>query len=317
MNILITGACGYIGSQLVQQLQAQNKQKQWKIIATDIREQPHFDLAEGTEYVKLDVQSPEVDDIIRTKNIDRVVHLATIVTPGKKSNREFEYNVDVKGTENVLNACVAYGVKRIVISSSGAAYGYHPDNPAWLKETDQIRGNKEFAYSYHKRLVEQMLADFREKHPELEQVIFRIGTILGKNVNNQITDLFQKKYLLGISGSDSPFVFIWDQDVVSCIIQGVTGDKTGIYNIAGDGAVTVDEQAGMMNKKVIRLPPRLVKTGLFVLKRLNLTQYGEEQINFLRYRPVLDNTQLKEQFGFTPTYTSKEVFKRYIHHNWE
>ncbi len=34
----------------------------------------------------------------------------------------------------MLQACVANGVRRIVVSSSGAAYGYHADNPAWLTE---------------------------------------------------------------------------------------------------------------------------------------------------------------------------------------
>jgi len=91
----------------------------------------------------------------------------------------------------LLEACISTGVKRIIVTSSGAAYGYHADNPEWLVEHDRLRGNEEFAYSHHKRLVEEMMDDYREKHPELEQVIFRIGTILGKNVNNQITALFE------------------------------------------------------------------------------------------------------------------------------
>ena len=90
----------------------------------------------------------------------------------------------------MLEACIATGVRRIVVSSSGAAYGYHADNPEWLRETDPIRGNDEFPYSLHKRLVEEMLADYRASHPELEQVVFRIGTILGPTVRNQITALW-------------------------------------------------------------------------------------------------------------------------------
>lgn len=284
----------------------------WKIIATDIRETPAFETGKETEYTKMDVRSPELGAFMQEKDIDTVVHLATIVTPGKKSNRAFEYAVDVEGTKNVLKACTENHVRRIVITSSGAAYGYHADNPDWLQEEDKIRGNEEFAYSHHKRLVEEMLADYREKHPQLEQVIFRIGTILGENVNNQITDLFKKPALLGISGSDSPFVFIWDQDVVACLVEGITGKKTGIFNVAGDGALTIDELGAVLNKKVIRLPAALVKYSLFILKRLRLTQYGEEQINFLRYRPVLDNTKLKNNFGFTPTYTSRKVFEKFI-----
>src|SRR5690606_27539129 len=97
----------------------------------------------------------------------------------------------------------------------------------------------------------------------------------------------------------------------------IVGNKTGIFNVAGDGAVTVDDLGELMKKKVIRIPASVVKGALFVLKRLRLTQYGEEQVNFLRYRPVLDNTKLKEEFQFQPTYTSKEVFLNYIHGDWQ
>ena len=85
------------------------------------------------------------------------------------------------------------GVQHVIVSSSGAAYGYHPDNPAWLSETDAIRGNHEFAYSWHKRLVEEMLAEYREREPQLRQTVFRIGTILGETVSNQITALFDMR----------------------------------------------------------------------------------------------------------------------------
>ena len=316
MNVLITGAAGYLGSLLVERLsETKNDSEPIHIIATDIHEKPHFHPKATINYVQLDIRSEEVHKVMATYQIDTVVHLASIVTPGKKSNRELEYSVDVLGTENILKACVSNGVKRIIVSSSGAAYGYHRDNPEWIKEDQPIRGNQEFAYSYHKRLVEQTLAEYRQNHPDLEQVIFRIGTILGETVNNQITALFEKKALIGIFKSDSPFVFIWDQDIIRCFERAVTGNVTGIFNVAGDGKLTIDELAHILNKPVIRIPASIVKFALFILKRLSLTQYGEEQVNFLRYRPVLDNTRLKTVFGYTPTYTTREVFEYYLMRN--
>ena len=65
----------------------------------------------------------------------------------RKSNREFEYSVDVLGTKNVLEACVATGVGRIVVTSSGAAYGYYADNPPAIAEDWPLRGNPAFAYA--------------------------------------------------------------------------------------------------------------------------------------------------------------------------
>ncbi len=305
-KVLITGSSGYLGSQTVAALAGR---ADLAVIALDVRE-PATRLP-GVTYEVADIRAPEVDAIVARNHPEVVVHLASIVTPGKNSNRAFEYDVDVNGTRNLLQACVAHGVRRLIVSSSGAAYGYHADNPEWLTESDPVRGNEVFAYSCHKRLVEEMLAEYRASHPDLEQLIFRIGTILGPMVRNQITDLFEKPKILAIAGSDSPFVFIHDQDVVGAIQHGIDSKNVGIFNVAGDGKLTIFEIAERMGKTCRVLPAGLLKTALWVLKKLNLTQYGPEQLDFLRYRPVLLNTRLKEEFGYTPRLTSAQVFDLY------
>jgi len=306
-TVLITGAGGYLGSQLLAAL-ASDKAAAGRIVAVDVRDIPADQRIPGVEYCRADVRSAELAELFKNSMPEVVVHLASIVTPGKDSNREFEYAVDVLGTENVLKACLAAGVKKIIVTSSGAAYGYHPDNPPWITEDWPVRGNEAFAYAHHKRLVEEMLARWRAEHPELQQVVFRIGTILGATVRNQITDLFEKPRLIAIRGSDSPFVFVWDQDVAGCILRAIATNKTGIYNVAGDGALTVAEIAQRLGKPCVVLPAWLLKAALTVLKALALTQYGPEQVNFLRYRPVLDNRRLKQEFGYVPRKTSSEVF---------
>jgi len=199
----------------------------------------------------------------------------------------------------------------VIVSSSGAAYGYHADNPEWLVETDAIRGNDSFAYACHKRLVEEMLRDYRQSHPQLQQIVFRIGTILGPTVHNQITDLFEKPRLIAIAGCDSPFVFIHDQDVVGAILHGIDSANVGIFNVAGDGKLSIHEIAQRLGKRCRVLPAGLLRSGLWLLKKLGLTQYGPEQLDFLRYRPVLLNTRLKEEFGYTPKLSSAQVFELY------
>lgn len=309
-RVLVTGAGGYLGSQVLARLaQADLPDRPAVVVALDIRE-PSQRLP-GVDYAVADIRSPAVADLLARHQIDTVVHLASIVTPGRNSRRDFEYDVDVNGTRNVLQACVQHGVRRIIVSSSGAAYGYHADNPAWLTEDMPLRGNEVFAYSHHKRLVEEMLADYRVRHPALEQVVLRIGTILGATVRNQITNLFEKPRLLAIAGSESPFVFIWDQDVVAIIVRAIGDGPAGIYNVAGDGALSLREIAARLGKPRLVLPAWLLQGALAVLKPLGLTQYGPEQLDFLRYRPVLLNTRLKTVFGYTPCYTSAEVFELY------
>jgi len=303
-RVLVTGSSGYLGRQVVAELA---KRKDVVTIALDVLEPAQR--WPGVVYEVADIRGQEVDAIIQRHTPAVVVHLASIVTPGKGSSREFEYSVDVEGTRNLLEACVRHAVRRVIVSSSGAAYGYHPDNPPWLTESDPLRGNQSFAYSWHKRLVEEMLADYRKQQPQLEQIVFRIGTILGVTVKNQITDLFEKPRLLAIRGSDSPFVFIHDQDVVGAILHGIDSEKTGIFNVAGDGKLGIHEIAARMGKHCLVLPAGVLQAALWLLKKLKLTQYGPEQLDFLRYRPVLDNRRLKEEFGYVPKLSSAEVFE--------
>lgn len=310
--VLITGAGGYIGRLTIKAL-AELDQLPEKIIAADIYIPDASEQLDGVEYLKLDVRDQGLSRVLAENSVGSVIHLASIVTPGKKSNRELEYSVDVLGTRNVIDCCLEAGTAQLIVTSSGAAYGYYPDNSPRLDEHDDpIRGNPEFAYSDHKRRIEEMLALAREEHPELAQLIFRPGTILGQGTRNQITDLFDRRLILGLRGAATPFVFIWDQDVVTCLVKGYLENSSGIFNLAGDGTLTMARIAELLGKTYLNLPVGLIAGALAILKKLGLTQYGPEQVNFLRYRPVLANRRLKEEFGYTPKMTTEEVFKLFL-----
>ncbi|WP_022893068.1 SDR family oxidoreductase [Agromyces subbeticus] len=307
-RVLVTGGAGFLGSSAVRAL-ARHPEVD-VVVSADVR--APASVPAGVVLEPCDVtDAGAVAAIVGRHRIDTIVHLAAIVNPGGLSE-ELEYRVDVEGTRNVLDAAVAFGVTRIVVSSSGAAYGYHADNPEWLIETDIIRGNEEFSYSRHKRLVEEMLAGYRVAHPALGQVVLRIGTILGPTVANQITALWNGPRILAIRGSESPFVFIWVDDVVGVIVRGATGDVTGAFNVAGDGRVTVHEIADALGKRTLTVAPSLLTFALRIGHALRLTVHGPERVAFLRYRPVLDNTRLKSVLGYTPAMTSREAFDAYL-----
>jgi UDP-glucose 4-epimerase len=305
-RVLVTGASGYIGGKLVPALASQ--QALGLVVATDIRLPAKEERVPGIVYEDCDVRDAKrLRHLIASHAADTVVHLASIVTPGRDSTPELEYEVDVGGTRNVLDACLAEGVRKLIVTSSGAAYGYHADNPEWLDEEDPIRGHESFTYARHKRLVEGMLAEARRDHPELAQLVFRPGTILGEGVHNQITALFAKHIVPGVIGTAVPWVFIWDEDVVACLVRGIREPLTGVYNLAGDGTVAMREVARRMGKPCLPLPAWLLRGALTTLRAFGLTRYGPEQVDFLRYRPVLSNRRLKEEFGYTPRKTSSEV----------
>ncbi|WP_372922805.1 SDR family oxidoreductase [Roseovarius sp.] len=298
-RVLITGGAGMVGRELAKALPP------GETLVTD--------LARGTlprqvRFRKMDVTGSDPDRILGEERPDVVIHLASIVTPPPRMTRAEAYAVDVTGTRNVLDACIAHGVGRLVVTSSGAAYGYHADNPVPLAEDAPCRGNREFAYADHKRRVEEMLAQARQAHPKLEQVVLRVGTVLGAGVENQITALFRRKSLLAIRNCDSPFVFIWTRDLARIVERAATEGPPGIFNVAGDGWMTVHDLARALGKKVFALPAWLLKGALAAAYPLGLTRYGPEQVRFLQYRPVLANDRLKSEFGYTPELTSAEVF---------
>jgi UDP-glucose 4-epimerase len=61
----------------------------------------------------------------------------------------------------------------------------------------------------------------------------------------------------------------------------------------------------------VPLPAGLVKAILWATSRAGLSEHGPDQVNFLRYRPVLANRRLKEEFGFVPKLSSEAAFELY------
>lgn len=301
MTILITGAGGYIGRQLAERLRVHAR-----VLGLDLRADPDapFPLR------AMDIRDPALGDWMQAEGVTHVVHLAAVLEDS--GNRERDFDIDVNGTRNVLQACVQAGVQHITVSSSGAAYGYHPDNPDWLREEHPLRGNPEFAYSDHKRQVETLLAEYRAQHPELAQLVLRVGTVLGARTQNLITNLFAAKRLIAVRSSDSPFVVIWDQDLLAIIEKGVRESRSGIFNVAGDGALPMREIAALLDKPLLELPAWLLIGALQIGRWLRVGRYGPAQVNFLRYRPVLANDRLKNEFGYIPQKTSREAFLYFV-----
>jgi len=307
-TILITGAGGYIGTELIKRLSL--CPQPLRIIAVDLRAQPAALQLDGITYLQADIREAALQDIILEHRPQSVVHLASVVGAG--GDVDLDYSIDVLGTENVLKACERASVKQLIVTSSGAAYGYHADNPSWLRETNALRGNNSFAYSRHKRLVEESLARYRESCPSLKQLVLRPGTILGATTNNQITALFDKPFVLNIAGSSSAFVFMWDADVIAIIEKGILEGKEGIYNLAGDGALNSAEIARILKKRRLTLPAWLLGGLLSMFRFLRLGKLGAEHVKFIQFRPVLDNTALKEDFGYIPQKTSLETFEYFL-----
>jgi UDP-glucose 4-epimerase len=298
--VLVTGGTGYVGSLAVAALRDAGV---GTIVSLDVRA-PTTD-RDGVVEVTADLRSADLDTLLRQHGVTAVVHLASIVEPPPGMSAAELRDIEVGGTRRLVEACVAAEVDHLTVTSSGAAYGYTPRNRGrLLTEDDPVPGHPDFAYARHKAEVEALLADARRTHPGLGQLVLRPGTILGAGTDNQITALFRGPVVLGLTDTDVPFVFVHDRDVARVIARGVTERVTGVFNLAGEGVLTLRDIAAIEGARFLRLPPGLVRAALTVGQRVGAVRYGPEQVDFLRYRPVLDGRAARAAFPGAITHTT-------------
>jgi threonine 3-dehydrogenase len=125
MRILLTGAGGQIGRDLIAELGRRAPSgKPPTIVATDLK--PHAATTDGAgvHWRKLDVTDEgAVRSLFEDVRPDLVIHLAAILSASGEKNPQLAYAVNQTGTWNVLEAARTTGTKRFVFTSSIAVYG--------------------------------------------------------------------------------------------------------------------------------------------------------------------------------------------------
>ena len=127
MKILLTGAGGQIGHDLIGALVAQGHD----VVSTDLAPRPPSHAhAEGVDWQRLDVtDAPAVQHLFTDIKPDLVFHLAAILSARGEQDPRLAYDVNQTGTWNVLEACRRARVGRLVFTSSIAVFGPPPSGP--------------------------------------------------------------------------------------------------------------------------------------------------------------------------------------------
>ncbi len=128
-TILVTGALGQIGSELVRELRSQVGSD--GVVASDVR--GPVELESGL-FVQLDVLDKDgLDGVVQEHNVDTIYHLAAILSAAAERAPELAWKVNMDGSLNVLQVAKERGVSKVFIPSSIAAFG--PSTP--LDDTPQ------------------------------------------------------------------------------------------------------------------------------------------------------------------------------------
>jgi len=125
-RILITGATGQIGSELVMYLRERYGNE--NVVAAGHKRAPQKEIVETGPYITLDVTDRDsIDRAIEKYNIDTIYHMAAILSAVGEKNPQLAFKVNIIGTYNVLEAGLKYKLERIMIPSSIAVFG--PETP--------------------------------------------------------------------------------------------------------------------------------------------------------------------------------------------
>jgi 2-alkyl-3-oxoalkanoate reductase len=166
MRVLVTGATGFLGVHTCRELLARGHQ-----VRAFGRDFSRF-LVAGIEQVQGDLRDP---DSVRHAclNMEAVVHAGAFSSPWGK--REAFMSVNVTGTQNVLEACLQSGVRRLVHISSPAVIFTGHDH---VLERDDAPYPKTFSshYACSKKLAEELVLGARKK---LELIVLRPKAIYG------------------------------------------------------------------------------------------------------------------------------------------
>ena len=207
-----------------------------------------------TEYRRGDVLDVDaVADLVA--DADVVVHLAFIIMGGREETRR----VNLEGSRNVFAAAAAAAprVRRLVYTSSVAAYGFHSDNPQPLTENVPARGSDAHYYSAQKAELEATLFE-QVAGSQLETYVLRPCIVAGPDALGMIEAIpwpIRRAPLTVLPDPGTRFQLVHHDDVATALVAAARGvGEPGVYNLAGPGELTAADLARELGWRRVPVP---------------------------------------------------------------
>jgi UDP-glucose 4-epimerase len=305
MKYLITGGSGYIGGRLIDLL---TQRDDTEVVNLDLR--PPAVPRPRTRFVRMDIRDRGMRSLMASERPDALVHLAFVLNPIRDEHKM--YDIDVNGTDNVLEAASAAGVGQLLVASSTTAYGAFPDNPVPLTEEHPVRGLPGYEYARDKTEIDRLCQLWAARHPDRVMTIVRPTIVFGPNVDNYIVRFWSNSpFFPLLDGRDPDWQFVHEEDVVDAMSRLLTERKAGIFNLTADGTIKLSEAARLAGLKTRKMSTRLYRRIAKAAWGLHLpgVEAPPGQIEFLLYPWIASNEKLKAELDWTPRYTSRETFE--------
>ena len=187
MNILITGAAGYIGSHVAKQLLETTNYKLTILDNLSTGSTQTLDTLRSIrefDFINLDLKEfDKVKDFLLQNKFDTIIHFAaSIVVPESVENPLKYYMNNTVNTTNLVNCAIESKVKKFIFSSTAATYG-EPDNIPQNGISETYKTNPINPYGMSKLMSERVIQDTAMAHPDFKYVIFRYFNVAGADIN--------------------------------------------------------------------------------------------------------------------------------------
>ena len=252
-NILVTGGAGFIGSHLVDKLSLENR----VVVLDNLSSGSLSNLGKSKNRITF-IKGDTLDKALLTgivAEVELVFHLAANVGNIKSiEDPYFDMDVNIKGTINLLEACLKSNIKRLVYSSSGAIFG----EAKYLPIDEDHPLNPESPYGVSKLAAEKYCFAFYKVHgiPTTALRYFNVyGPRQGSSGYPNVIAIFFGRIregrpltIFGDGKQTRDFVFV--EDVVTANILAATQPAAvgEIFNIATGKANSVEQVASLIKQ---------------------------------------------------------------------
>ena len=310
-NLLITGGAGFIGSRLA----IIASDKGWNVtiidnLSTGLQSNADSLQSKGIEVNIGDIRHKSLVASLVAKST-AVVHLAAQVSvPLSVENPEETMEINVQGTQNVIDSCLENSVTRLVVASSAAVYGEAETLP--LKQ--EAAGDFLSPYAESKWANEQQIIEARSNG--LQASCLRFFNVYGAGqrpdgayaaVIPKFADMMAHGIpprINGDGGQTRDFVHV--DDVCSAIMTLIEGDWNSeshhVYNVATETKISLLELVSVINNSLANKIPEYVP-----LKPL----HGEDRAGDIRHS-MASIDRIKQVLNWQPTIEFKDGIDKLI-----
>ena len=308
-TVLVTGAARHLGGQMTRIL-ARDPQVD-RVIGVDVVP-PRRSLGDA-EFIRADIRNPVIGKVLRSADVDTVVHMGVIATPMQAGGRAAMKEINVIGTMQLLAACQkSETVERLVVKSTAAVYGSGPRDPAMFTEDTTPKYPPMSGWAKDSAEVEGYVRGFARRRADIGVSILRFANFIGPRVQTAMTAYFSLPVIPTVLGFDARMQFVHEDDGIEALLRAAFAEAAGVFNVAGAGVLTVSQAIRRSGHPALAVPRPLLGLAGRSLGRAGLADFSSEQVRFLTYGRAIDTSRATRVLGVTPAHSTSEAFEDFL-----